>query len=159
MGSARRKTVLWLAGLSLMVVAIFAWQPIIERWCIYRLGSEDIATVDYAATILGEMTSIRAIVPLIEQIPREIAKGRSIRWRYHLLGNALHTRDRGVGGHAVVALVLEDGRDQYDLALGGGERALALEDSAQGRIGLEYGRRLGHDTVEVGRIPSPSGPG
>ena len=64
--------------IAVVAVAIFGRQQIVERWYIYQLGSDDAETVDYAARRLAEMGSTRAIMPLIEQIPREVEKGRMI---------------------------------------------------------------------------------
>lgn len=74
-----RKPIMGLAGLSLAVVVgvvILGRQRIVEQWYLYRLASDDAAVVDAAAAGLASMHSLRAIGPLIDEVPRELARGR-----------------------------------------------------------------------------------
>ena len=64
--------------------------------------------------------------------------------------NPLAGSDRGVRRHAVLAVVLEAGRHQDDLALAGVERRGPVEDTAKLQVRLKQRRRFGEGAEQVG---------
>ncbi len=90
-----KKTFFLLAFFSLIVLAVLAYSQrawIEESWLIYKLKSENETEVDEAAHKLLAMKSIRAVPALIQQIPREINKGRMMfRQSIGLAGYRHHT--------------------------------------------------------------------